>query len=416
MLRKLFRRYFTKRLWSAARKGDVATMRACIANGADIGGPGGRAMPPLFLCARVGSIEGLQLLSDNGANIHHTFAEGGTVLHTALLSRQAELALYLIDHGADIHKATITGVTPMHLAALGGLTDVLRRLLKDGVNMHALTREGQSAIYCALAGLSLNATQDPSCLRLLFAAGADPRVGGQVLEENMSAFTESANAFLREQLEALAARSEDQDLRNFARRIIGELAGKMVSSRVGVLTRTAEEGFEDWWISGRVAVPFWDNKKIPISYIFLPEKDPEFLADADAALTEFLEKTTEDRLELTPLLVEHWGRACVEKGIPAEELSRWLTARGDAAVWTLVTPPATLRVQRRHRRDEDIYILMNMDCSWDKENGVQFVFRRGMRITRVSVHDGWLTEADAQGLLDVEDELLSAFSKKPPKS
>ncbi len=416
MQHDLLRRHRTNKLCKEARKGDVAGMRVCIAKGADIGGPGGRAMPPLFLCSSMGSLEGVKILLDNGADIHQTFVEGGTALHTALLNRREDLALFLIDRGADIHKATITGVAPIHLAALGGLLNALKRLLKDGVNMHALTTEGQSAIYCALAGLSLNATTDPSCLRLLFAAGADPRVGGQVLEENIKAFSESANAFFREQLEVLAAQSDDEDLRSFARRIIGEVSGRMVSTKVGTLIRSEDEDLKDWWYSEPIAIPFWDNAEMPVVYVFSPEQDPEFITAADAAIANFLKKTREDRLELTPLLEQNCRRACAEKNVPEDELARWFSAEGEFAVWNLVTVPETVHLQRRHRRDQDIYVQMGLECPWDRENGIQFVFRRGLRVTRVSTHDGWLTDADAFGLLDAEDELLSAFLKKQRKS
>ena len=413
MLHNLLRRHHTSRLCKAAHKGDIKAMRTCIAKGAEINGPGGRAMPPLFYCSSVGSVEGVKLLLDNGADIHLTFAEGGTALHHALLNKREDVALLLIDRGADIHKSTVTGVVPLHLAAFGGTLNVMKRLLREGVDIHVLTQEGQSAIYCALAGLCLNVT-DPSCLRFLFTAGADPRIGGQVLEKNMEAFSESANAFFREQLEALAVRSNDEDLRGFALRFIGVLTGKMTSAKVGRLTRSDDNTLTDWWYSKPVAIPFWDNIELPVVYVFSPENDPEFIAAADTAIANFLNKTREDRLELTQLLKENCRHACTEKGIPEEDIRRF--SEDKYVIWNHVTFPETLHVVRRHRRDKDIYVQMGMDCPWDKKNGIQFIFRRGLRITRVSTHDGWLTEADAHGLLDAEDEMLSTFSKKRPKN
>lgn len=38
--------------------------------------------------------------------------------------------------------------------------------------------------------------------------------------------------------------------------------------------------------------------------------------------------------------------------------------------------------------DERIYILLESECDWEPEHGLQFVFRDGAEITRVSAYDG----------------------------
>lgn len=54
---------------------------------------------------------------------------------------------------------------------------------------------------------------------------------------------------------------------------------------------------------------------------------------------------------------------------------------------------------------------MDLDCEWEEEHGLALVFRKGMRLTRVSQYDGWLTEADAFDRPDAEDLLLSQFKE-----
>ena len=52
---------------------------------------------------------------------------------------------------------------------------------------------------------------------------------------------------------------------------------------------------------------------------------------------------------------------------------------------------------------------MACECEWEQEHGLQLVFRQGKKLTRVSDQDGHLTKADAYGIPDNEDKLLSAF-------
>ena len=77
-------------------------------------------------------------------------------------------------------------------------------------------------------------------------------------------------------------------------------------------------------------------------------------------------------------------------------------------IWNHVQP-YEIYVERRPYEDKDIYINIICDCDWELEHGLQLVFRQGKQITRVSMIDGHLTEADAYDKPDSEDELLSLF-------
>jgi hypothetical protein len=71
--------------------------------------------------------------------------------------------------------------------------------------------------------------------------------------------------------------------------------------------------------------------------------------------------------------------------------------------------PSEIYVTRRPKNDQDIYIQIACECDWEEEHGLQLVFRQGKKLTRVSSQDGHITEADAYGRPDEEDELLSQF-------
>lgn len=402
LLKKLFYYIGSDKLHKATQAGDVKRMRSLIQRGADVNALGPQKATPLFFAANIGSVEAAKLLLANGASINHAFQEGGTALHSALMRQHEDLSHFLIDSGANIHKKTDSGVTPLHLAALSGLYAVLGRLLRAGADIHALTREGQGAVYCVLAGMTLRQSEDATCLRMLFDAGVDPRIGADVLEDNMVGFSEKSKQALRKELETLVAASGDPELKLFANRMTAAMSGRMHSPLLNNLSQSDDEDLADWWYSEPMAFPFWDNKKIPVAYVFTPHEDQNFVLAADAAIARFLKLTPEDRLDLTPLL-------------EASREQSGANAYTDKDVWDCLTPPEVIQVHRRHRRDQDIYVQMGMNCAWEPEDGLQFVFRKGVRITRVSRQDGWLTEADAQDIPDREDALLSQFSKRPKR-
>ena len=49
---------------------------------------------------------------------------------------------------------------------------------------------------------------------------------------------------------------------------------------------------------------------------------------------------------------------------------------------------------------------MSCHCRWEDEHGLQFVFRQGRDLVRVSSEDGHLTDSDAYDFPDREDALL----------
>lgn len=403
MLRKALQYVGGHKLHKAAQLDNIPRMRMLIAQGADVNETGPEGATPLFFTASLGSVQAAKLLLDNGADVNRAIPEGGTALHSALLKHHADLSQFLIDNGADIHKATTAGVTPLHLAALGNLTPILGRLLRAGADIRAVTAQGQGLIYCAMAGMTLQNSDDPACLRLLFASGADPRIGSATLVENMDGFSAPALDALRTELENLAKTTRDEELRTFSTNLLSAMAGNIRSPLLGELVRSDDEDFQDWWYSAPVAVPFWNNAKIPFVYVCTPGEDAEFITAADKAVRNFLKQTDENRLALSPFLAENRHYVLGEDGPAA------------ADIWDQVTPPGVIQVHRRHCRDMDVYLHMGMDCEWEQRSGLQLVFRRGLKLTRVSRQDGWLTDADAYDIPDSEDELLSRFSRKSSK-
>ena len=184
------------------------------------------------------------------------------------------------------------------------------------------------------------------------------------------------------------------------------MAQEIKSRVIGQLVQHCE--FDDWWESGEIEVPFFDNKRFTVIFMdYEPEKDSAFLDEADQALTDFLKLNTEDRIAISELAYKN----CMDflemvEMDEADEPLRQIKDIND--IWNFVYP-TMIYVTRRPHRDKDIYVMVTCECEWEREHGFQLVFRKGKKLTRVSEEDGHLTHADAYDLPDEEDELLSQF-------
>lgn len=178
------------------------------------------------------------------------------------------------------------------------------------------------------------------------------------------------------------------------------------SSILGSLKQ--DETIEEWWRSDLVEIPFFDNKKIAFIFInFPPGQDRDFLREADSAVEMFLVKGIKEKESLSNLVYKN----CMDflNAVEYDEDDKRLWEIVDKnEIWSFVYP-SEIFVTRRDRRDCAIYIQICSECEWEREHGLQLVFKKGRQLTRISDQDGHLTEADAYDKPDEEDELLSKF-------
>ena len=168
-----------------------------------------------------------------------------------------------------------------------------------------------------------------------------------------------------------------------------------------------------WWGSEPIEIPFFDNLKMQINYgEFLPEDDPKFIEEADKATKAFLQKSKEDRAAISHLVYKN----CMDflnQIVLRESDQVFVNMKDQNEIWNYVKPMrhGGINLSRRPHRDQDIYLEINCRCGWEDEHGLKLVFRQGRQITRVSAMDGCLTDADALGIPDTEDELLNKFKR-----
>ena len=182
---------------------------------------------------------------------------------------------------------------------------------------------------------------------------------------------------------------------------------EITSEVIGQLKQV--DSFPDWWKSSAIEIPFFDNKKLTITFMdFEPEHDKTFIEEADLALINFLKLKTTDRNLLSDLAHKNYMDFLDAVGFDeADEPLRQIKDRKE--IWDFIQP-AEIYVTRRPFKEQDIYVLITCDCDWEQEHGLQLVFRKGKQLTRISDQDGHLTEADAYDKPDDEDELLSHYN------
>jgi len=184
------------------------------------------------------------------------------------------------------------------------------------------------------------------------------------------------------------------------------MSKEITSEIIGALKQ--EDNFPDWWKSDEIEIPFFDNLKMAITFMdFEPEHDKRFIEEADQALRNFLKLNAQDRNSISGLAHKN----CLDflEAVGYEEADEPLKKIKDPKeIWEFIHP-TEIYLTRRPYKEQDIYVLIACECDWEQEHGLQFVFRQGKKLTRISDQDGHLTEADAYDKPDEEDELLSKF-------
>lgn len=123
----------------------------------------------LFLAARNGHDDCMQLLIEAGADVSQPDSEGETALHHAAKDGWDKCVKLLIEEGADVNHPDIKGETALHKAVRGGWYQCVQILIEARAYVDAGWRQGKSALLCA-ASSEMNVM---SCGKALLNAGAD---------------------------------------------------------------------------------------------------------------------------------------------------------------------------------------------------------------------------------------------------
>jgi|TARA_B110000483_G_scaffold58698_2_gene73277 ankyrin repeat protein len=107
---------------AAYYSGSATLLENLITQGADVNARDKGACTPLHLAAKNGHVEALQILLENGANMHvKDIKHGWTPLHIAIVSKQYESAKFLIRAGSSVSECDKWGNSAQKLFELSGI-------------------------------------------------------------------------------------------------------------------------------------------------------------------------------------------------------------------------------------------------------------------------------------------------------
>jgi uncharacterized protein len=154
----------------AAMQGNLAQLRALIAQKADVNIAQGDGMTALHWAAERGDANMAQLLLRAGAKVTPVTRNGGyTPLHVAARAGSGAVVQALLAAGAEVGRLTTTGATALHLAAQSGDVSAVQALLvrKADVNAREVAWGQTPLMFAAHA-------DRPAAIAALLKAGANP--------------------------------------------------------------------------------------------------------------------------------------------------------------------------------------------------------------------------------------------------
>lgn len=172
---------------------------------------------------------------------------------------------------------------------------------------------------------------------------------------------------------------------------------KMEIPCLGRVTET-EEGYQ----SNAIAVPVLNNEMC--EFVIEGYDEDERKKDFHLAISNFL---SIDRSVLIGAEAEifKYYQTTLLNWAPGEYKGPKIESPTD--VWQHIQLGCQPWVSRRPSGDEGIYVSLESNCDWDREHGLQIVFKNGLKISKVGPFDGWLSNADAYDDESLEDVIYA---------
>ena len=205
----------TALMWAAAEK-NPGVVQALVERGADVNAKTESGSTPLMFAAQSGDLKSAQILVAHGADVNSAATKYGNALTVATAGHYEDLALFLLENNADPNVADASGITPLHYCMARGIAEIIsaaptsaydasykvrpsnmpdlaKALLAHGANPNAQIKKvlitfgttvalhgpGVPSMVGATPLILAAISADVDVMRVLLAAGADPRLRGQ---------------------------------------------------------------------------------------------------------------------------------------------------------------------------------------------------------------------------------------------
>jgi len=171
-----FKRTLTpsQRLVNAVAEGDLAAVRAALADGANPNACDRAGCPAVMVAASRAAAAIVHTLLAAGADVHtrrtdrHAGLDDAPLISLPAANGSLETLEAVLSHGATPDASDATGLTPLMCAAFMGHAAIAARLLRQGAGVDARDEKGYTALmFAANAGKA-------DVVDVLLSAGADP--------------------------------------------------------------------------------------------------------------------------------------------------------------------------------------------------------------------------------------------------
>jgi len=177
----------TALLLAASNSGSVETARLLVAKGADAKIVGASGRTGLIMAANQNDLAMVQFFLDQGVSVNavdSTDKSGHTALMAAAAQSNTAMVKALLQKGADVNMAAtdasvvkngplaFKGRTALMMAAPYGSTEMIRLFLDAHADVNVRDIAGMTPLMFAVA----SENQDPEVIKMLLAAGADPKI------------------------------------------------------------------------------------------------------------------------------------------------------------------------------------------------------------------------------------------------
>ncbi|MEM6721909.1 MAG: hypothetical protein AAF611_21455 [Bacteroidota bacterium] len=186
----------------------------------------------------------------------------------------------------------------------------------------------------------------------------------------------------------------------------------ITSTVLGELTQSKD--WDDYWESSFIEIPLFDHTKMKIILVdFEPEIDTDFMEKADSAWTYFIKKDANYRLKISHLAYKNCMDFLQAVDYNEEDKPLW-DIKEEHEIWNFIYPER-IDICQNYNEHGDMYVVVMCECDWERENGLQFVFKHGKRLTRVSSIDGLFSDDVAYTPKSRMENKLSITEKESTK-
>lgn len=172
-------------LHKAAYYGKINTVKSLITLKTNVNNQDNlEQVTPLIIASYWGNTQIVQLLLENGANVHLTDEEDYTPLHYACLNGHFGIAQLLLKYDADVAVIDEDDDTPLHNSCINGHYEVTKLLLKHDARVNLAGDDNDTPLHNACFNGHIDVA------RLLLEHGADVNLAN---EDNDTPLTLAAN-------------------------------------------------------------------------------------------------------------------------------------------------------------------------------------------------------------------------------